>query len=250
MAPCRLHLPLQPESGRDVFLSPRHKILFVHIAKTGGTSIRAALNRLHWTDPYAWGIRAANIVTRATGYKIGAKFPRHARAVAAWENISEPFWSELFKFVFVRNPWDRQVSSWHHLQRMPNAPTGQLADFEAFLRHRRDPDRSFVWEFEIFSAPQSQYMLDMEGNLIVDFVGRFERLHEDFEEVCRRGGTSRIHLPHRRRSGKRQRDYRTYYDDVTAELVADLYAEDIQRFGYSFDDYGRDLEPVAIDQVG
>lgn len=230
-----------------MFLSPRHRILFVHIAKTGGTSIRAALNRLHWTDPYAWAIRAANVLTRATDYKIGAKFPRHAKAVAAYENIGEPFWSELFKFVFVRNPWDLQVSSWHHLRRIPGADTDQFADFEAFLRYKFEGGPDLPWHFNISRQVQSLYMLDMEGRVIVDFVGRFERLHEDFQEACRRGGISdRISLPHRRESGARRKDYRSYYTDTTAELVARHYAQDLERFGYTFDDFDRDLDPVQL----
>ena len=229
-----------------MFLSPRHKILFVHIAKTGGTSIRAALKRLHWTDPYAIPIHLVNGLTRVLKYRTGAKFPRHAKAIAAYENIGEPFWSQLFKFVFVRNPWDLQVSSWHHLQRVPNAPTDQFEDFEAFLRHKFDRDRPFEYYFEASRQIQSHYLTDMEGNVIVDFVGRFERLHQDFDEACRRGGLPQISLPHRRHSRERKKDYRIYYDDVTAQLVADHYAEDIQRFGYSFDDFDREMAPWTI----
>jgi hypothetical protein len=233
-------------SGRSVFLSPRHKILFVHIAKTGGTSIRAALKRLHWTDPYAIPIHLVNGLTRVLKYRTGAKFPRHAKAIAAYENIGEPFWSQLFKFVFVRNPWDLQVSSWHHLQRVPNAPTDQFDDFEAFLRHKFDRDRPFEYYFEASRQIQSHYLTDLDGRIIVDFVGRFERLHQDFEEACRRGGIPQITLPHRRHSRERKKDYRIYYDDVTAQLVADHYAEDIRRFGYTFDDFDREMEPWEI----
>lgn len=218
-----------------MFLSPRHRILFVHIAKTGGTSIRSALRRLHWTDPYAIPITLVNELTRLLKYKTGAKFPRHAKAIAAYENIGEPFWSRLFKFTFVRNPWDLQVSSWHHLQRVSAAPTDQFETFEDFLRYKFDPDRPWQYHFEASRQVQSHYIIDFKGNVIVDFIGRFERLHEDFAEVCRLAGIRQLQLPHRRHSSERQRDYRTYYDDVTIELVANHYAEDIDRFGYSFD---------------
>jgi len=226
-----------------MFLSPRHRILFVHIAKTGGTSIRAALKRLHWTDPYAIPIHLVNGLTRVLKYKTGAKFPRHAKAIAAYECIGEPFWSQLFKFVFVRNPWDLQVSSWHHLRRVPAAPTDQFETFEAFLRHKFDPDRPFQYFFEASRQLQCHYLQDHSGRVIVDFVGRFERLHEDFEEACRLGGIPQIKLPHKRHSRERRRDYREYYDDVTAELVADHYTPDIELFGYGFDDFDRKLAP-------
>lgn len=229
-----------------MFLSPRHRILFVHIAKTGGTSIRAALSRLHWTDPYAVPIHLVNALTRMLKYKTGAKFPRHAKAIAAYECIGEPFWSQLFKFTFVRNPWDLQVSSWYHLQGLPGARTDDFDTFGDFLRHKFDQDRPFEYYYEASRQLQTSYIVDLSGRVIVDFVGRFERLNEDFAEACRLGGVPQIELPHKRHSTKRSRDYRTYYDDTTAQLVADHYAQDIELFGYSFDDFGEVMEPWEV----
>jgi len=228
-----------------MFLSPRHRILFVHIAKTGGTSIRSALKRLHWSDPYAIPIHLVNGLTRVLKYKTGAKFPRHSKAIAAYECIGEPFWSRLFKFTFVRNPWDLQVSNWHYLGRHPNAPLSGLKDFGEFLQHMFNEDRPWGYHIDTHQEVQSHYVTDHSGKVILDFIGRFERLHEDFEEACRQGGIPQISLPHKRRSRERKKDYRTYYDDVTAELIAKHYAEDIQLFGYTFDDVDREMDPVG-----
>ena len=229
-----------------MFLSPRHKILFVHIAKTGGTSIRSALKRLHWTDPYAVPIHLVNGLTRLLKFKTGQKFPRHAKAIAAYECISEPFWSELFKFTFVRNPWDLQISSWHHLRRVPGAPTDQFETLEEFLRYKFDPTRPWQYFFDISSQLQVQYIQDHNGRVLLDFIGRFERLEEDFQQVSRLGGIPQIKLPHKRHSRERKKDYRSYYNDVTAQLVADYYADDIRLFGYGFDDFDRRMDPVDI----
>ncbi|MCJ7628930.1 MAG: sulfotransferase family protein [Longimicrobiales bacterium] len=228
-----------------MFLSPRHKILFVHIAKTGGTSVRSALQRLHWTDPYAIPIHLVNGLTRILKYKTGAKFPRHAKAIAAFECIGEPFWSQLFKFTFVRNPWDLQVSNWHYLGRHPKAPLSGLRDFEEFLRYMFREDRPWDYHIDTHRIIQSHYVTDHSGKVILDFIGRFERLHEDFEEVCRLGRTPQVSLPHKRRSVGRKKDYRSYYDDVTAGLIAEHYAQDIDLFGYSFDDFDREMGAVG-----
>jgi len=69
--------------------------------------------------------------------------------------------------------------------------------------------------------------------LLVDAVGRFESLEEDFSQICRRLGLS-ANLPHANRSS--HRDYRFYYTDRTIEYVADRCRDDISRFGYAFDD--------------
>ena len=226
-----------------MFLSPRHRILFVHIAKTGGTSIRAALGRLHWTDPYAIPIHLVNGLTRILKYKTGAKFPRHAKAIAAFECIGEPFWSKLFKFGFVRNPWDLQVSNWHYLRNHPRGPVDQFGDFQEFLSYLFRKDRPWQYHLDAHQELQSHYVSDHSGRVILDFIGRFERLHEDFEEACRLGGIPQVRLPHKRPSKERKKDYRVYYDDLTAEMVGTHYAEDVRRFGYTFDDFDREMEP-------
>ena len=228
-----------------MFLSPRHKILFIHIAKTGGSSIRSALKRLHWSDPYAVPLVLVNNLTRALKYKTGSMVPRHAKAIAAYECLGEPTWRELFKFTFVRNPWDLQVSSWHHLQRVPTAPTDQFKGFEDFLRYKFDPEMPWSFYFDISRQVQSHYITDFDGRVLLDFIGRFERFQEDFAEVCRLGEIPSIQLPHKRHSKERKKDYREYYDDVTAELVATHYAKDIEVFGYTFDDVDRSMDPIG-----
>ena len=67
---------------------------------------------------------------------------------------------------------------------------------------------------------------------MVDFVGRFENLTADFRSVCQTIGVSAT-LPAFKRTVL---DYRGYYTDRTAELVADRFARDIAKFGYVFDE--------------
>ena len=47
---------------------------------------------------------------------------------------------------------------------------------------------------------QTEHIADVDGTLLVDFVGRYERLGDDFEEVCRRIQLNSVNIPHRRRS--------------------------------------------------
>ena len=217
-----------------MFLSVRHRILFVHIAKTGGTSIRSALNRLRWTDPYSVPIYIGNHIARATKYRTACKMHRHGRAITAQDMLGRPFFDELFKFSFVRNPWDLHVSSWLHVKRMKHKPLGSEMEFADFLHTRFDPDRGPSHSLDVLAEPQSRFLTDFDGNLLVDFVGRFERLEEDFAEICRLAKLPDLQLPHRRKAVGR-RDYRSYYDDALAEFVADKNREDIERFGYTFD---------------
>ncbi len=219
-----------------MLLSLKYNFLFVHIAKTGGTSVRDALGRHKWSDPYRVPQFICSKLSALTGHKIAAKFPRHAKAIAALEMLPRGVFERLFKFAFVRNPWDLQVSSWHHLRReRPHLISG-IDCFDAFLRWKLDPSRPYQYHADTSIELQSDYVVDLHGNTIVDFIGRYERLADDFAEACRLIGIAYPTLPHSRKAVDRKADYRGYYDDATAEWVAAHYRADIERFGYRFDD--------------
>jgi len=218
-----------------MLLSLKYNFLFIHIAKTGGTSIRDALWYYKWTDPYRIPQFLCSRLSSVFEHKIGAKFPRHAKAIAAREMLPREVYERLFKFAFVRNPWDLQVSSWHHLRRERPGLLAGLEDFEAFLRWKFDPARPPQYHADISIELQNDYLVDLHGHCIVDFVGRNEFLAEDFAEACRRIGITCPRLPHSRQAIDRERDYRTYYDDNTAALIAEHYRSDIERFGFRFD---------------
>jgi hypothetical protein len=218
-----------------MLLSYRHRFLFVHIAKTGGTSVRAALRPYRWGWPYSLPLAAASLVSQLTRPRhiLGLKFPRHAKAIAAKEMLPPELYEALFKFTVVRNPWDLQVSSYHHLQREhPEVMTG-LPDFPTFVRWKLDPDRPRSDLLDIARELQSEYVTDLRGRTIVDFVARYENLGEDFRTICRAIGIDAPPLPHHRRAGGRQ-PYREYYDAETRKLVGEHYREDLERFGYEF----------------
>ncbi|RFA30109.1 sulfotransferase [Alkalilimnicola ehrlichii] len=220
-----------------MLLSLRYRFLFVHIAKTGGTSVRTALSRYRYNGRYGMLAFAADKLDQLSGHRIGAKFPRHAKAIAAKEMLPREVYEQLFKFVFVRNPWDLQVSSFHHIRReRPQLMGPYHDDFEGFLRWKLDPERPYQYHIDTSIERQSDYIVDLDGNVIVDFIGRYESLNEDYQWICQRIGLANDEpLPHKRQAKDRQNDYRRYYSDATAELVAQHFARDIELFGYSFD---------------
>ncbi len=218
-----------------MLLSHRHKFLFVHIAKTGGTSVRAALNRLRWRDPWYYLMFPCHRLSHLTGHRIATKFPRHSKIIAAKEMLPAEFFNALFKFAFVRNPWDLQVSSFHHIRRERPEVMQGITDFNEFMRWKFNPERPYQYHIDTSLEFQSDYLIDLRGNVITDFIGRTERLQEDFDLVCERVGIPRIELPQKRVAKDRQRDYRSYYADDTADAVARHFAVDIEKLGYTFD---------------
>ena len=219
-----------------MLISYSHNFLFVHIAKTGGTSVRTALRRYRWGGWYSLPLGVASLVSQITRprHKLGLKFPRHAKAVAALEMLPTEVYQRFFKFTIVRNPWDLQVSSYHHIRREKPAVLEGVTNFEDFLKRKFDPERAYDFMLDISAESQSEYLVDLQGRMIVDFVGRYETLQQDFNQICERVGIKPTPLPHLRRARDRE-DYRRYYTDELADLVAEHYASDLQRLGYTFD---------------
>lgn len=218
-----------------MLISYKHCFLFVHIAKTGGTSIRAALRPYRWGWPYGMPLALCSLMSQMTRPRhiLGIKFPRHAKAIAAQEMLPRAFYESLFKFTVVRNPWDLQVSSYHHLYREHPRLLDGVPSFEAFLARKLDPARGREDLLDVSQELQSDYVVDLRGNLIVDYIARYERLEDDFTEICRRIGLDRPPLP-RLRQAEGRTGYRDYYSAKTRALVAKHYAADLDRFGYSF----------------
>lgn len=195
----------------------RCNAVFVHIPKTAGTSMLDALG--------------ADVV-----------FDTHAPALVYREADPDLF-RRAYKFSVVRNPWDRFASSFHFMKSGTDWPMQQEwakrhigdLDFEGFVRKLRNPLFRQTILSERFFWPQSFWLTDRRGALIVDELLRFEELGDAIAAICvRLGVASPEHLPVHRRSTRL--DYRSLYrDDEMVQLVERLYSEDIQRFGYSFE---------------
>ncbi|WP_290651770.1 sulfotransferase family 2 domain-containing protein [Aquisalimonas sp.] len=224
-----------------MLISYSRNFLFVHIAKTGGTSVRAALRKYRWGGWYSIALALASMTSQMTQprHKLGIKFPRHAKAIAALEMLPTEVYQGLFKFTIVRNPWDLQVSSFHHIQREKPAVLDGVKTFEDFLKLKFDPEREYSFMLDISAELQHEYLIDLRGNVIVDFIGRYENLQADFNTICERIGVAAPQLPRLRQAANR-RDYRSYYTDDLAELVQSHYRRDLELFGYTFD--GADSE--------
>jgi sulfotransferase famil protein len=218
-----------------MLLSLKYNFLFVHTAKTGGTSVRDALSPLRFRDPWYPVQFLCSRLSALSGHRLGIKFPRHSKIVAAQEMLPQELFAQLFKFVFVRNPWDLQVSSFHHIRRERPHLMSHVESFDEFLRWKLDPARPYQYHVDTSIELQSDYVIDLHGKVLVDFIGRYETLHDDFEEACRRIGIKAPALPHKRQAKDRGKDYRSYYTDELAGMVAERFAPDIELFGYTFD---------------
>ena len=206
-----------------MLLSRKRKFIFIHIYKNAGTSITSALL------PFAantWQ-RGANRILRKFHVTLldPRPYPAHSTAADLIRYMGRAAFDSYFSFAIVRNPWDWQVSLYAYMLRTPCQPQHELVksfgDFDTYIRWRCKDEVRF----------QKDFVYSESGELLVDFVGRFESLERDFQYVCSRIGASPA-LPWENASGLGP--YRQYYTDETRELVRRAFEPDISLFQYSF----------------
>ena len=211
-------------------ISREKRFVFVHVPKTGGTSIEAALGvhgdwRVEDRERFYGKIASPDLVER--GF-----LTRYLQHLTMGEILElAPETADFFRFAFVRNPYDRLVSTYFNtdpdLLRRARERGIELEglSFPRFVQAAGALEH-------VHLRPQSDFLLDVAGTRAVEFVGRFEALREDFGEVCRRLGV-RSRLPHRNRSQRRQ-SYRVMYDGDSRRFVEERYARDLEAFSYDF----------------
>jgi hypothetical protein len=142
-------------------------------------------------------------------------------------DIGRKQFESYFKFGFVRNPWDRVVSLY---ERNEAVQLKNKMTFEQFVDWIQYSSATCI-----HSSPhryQLDWFVDANGTVLADFIGKFERLEQDWALVARKVGVSET-LPHRR-ANPRARHYTDYYNTRTRELIANKFRIDIEHFGYEF----------------
>ena len=198
----------------------------IHIPKTGGSAIRLAL------DLPQFGVHKMYHQFRDT---LGDQF------------------GQYFTFAFVRNPWSRFVSFYNYVRMEENqyhsvhhpeqALYGKNRFYDLFIKcdfseavHHLINGRLRHYKSQVFFLmdPQFKWVCDENGHVLVDFLGRFESLDQDYAKIC-----SHLHLPNHplqkiNSSGAQPNAYRDYYNAETKHLISCYYEEDIDIFQYTF----------------
>ena len=178
--------------------------VFIHINKTGGSSIEKALG-------------------------VGLD---HSTALEKYHQLGAAAWDRKFTFTMVRNPWDKVVSHYHYRMRTNQTGLGDNpVPFDEWLqRVYVDRDPVYFDQPRMF-MPQKQWLVNESGELLVEFIGRFENLQQDFDRICQRLQVE-ASLGHAKPSSRGS--YRDYYNAQSEALVRKMFAEDIELFGYRF----------------
>ncbi len=192
------------------------KSIFVHIPKAGGISIIKSL----------YGDQAG-----------GFGHPTYMRFLKLY---GKKRFDAYYKFTFVRNPWDRLYSAYsflkkggmnHQDQQFSEEVMAQVNSFEDFVMQWLTPERVNSW---VHFVPQYTYITNEKGDLVVDFVGRFETFEIDFKTIREQIGVKQplIHL--NKTMNKKALSYKDIYTCEMKAKVETLYKKDIELFNYSY----------------
>ena len=180
--------------------------VFIHINKTAGTSI---------------------------GNAIGLPVKHHQTAREIIAKIGRDKWNTAYKFTLVRNPWDKVVSHYQYRRKRNKTEVAtRNVSFSEWVKKTYGPDKDpFFYNNPKAFQPQVEWLKDDQGRIAIDFIGKFESINDDFDQIKSIIGIE-AELPHLNAS--KRAGYQSYYDDETRQIVARWFHEDIEAFGYSF----------------
>lgn len=207
-----------------MIVSHLHRYVFVAMPKTGTHSVRQALREHLGPDDI-----------EQVGLFVNKRFPFDEVAQIKHGHLSvrqvRPYLGDAvcdgyFKFTFVRNPFDRFVSYCAFMTRQHGA----------FERDPQGTMRRILFELRpmdhVHFQPQYTLLTNDADALEMNFIGRVERMQDDYDAIC-----AKIGIPGRaldKVNSSKRGDYRQYYDQALIDGVSELYRRDLELFDYSF----------------
>lgn len=227
-----------------MIVSHKHRFIFVHLGRTAGRSLTAAI------APYC----GADDIVTPSGKRTGrnyAGFDRHFTAQEIRAAIGRERFEEYFKFTIERNPWDKIVSRyWAYAaeprkslyKRVPEWLTGRPLSFDEWFELRVLQARFLTFGYYRFPRHYGCYMED--DRPLVDFIGRYENLTEHLAVISDRIGIPVVLSKTRGTNRHKERvPYTERFDERKQRIVADWYRKDLAYLGYRFG------EPPPMDYI-
>ncbi len=231
-----------------MIISHKHKFIFFKSRKTAGSSIQVSLAKHCGDDDiitgqYRDGIDDNSQSAGLNTYEGGEWAKKITDGIAGEKDFNHPHlsvdivkrfvqetmgkdvWDSYFKFVFIRNPFEIQVSRyfWDKRGKVKIAEDCSADGFKQWVR-----DKNML-------SHDTLHPYIMIGDKIeLDYIGRFENLQHDFNFICDSLNIPKCNLPVKKGGYRDKLHFSKYYDEDTINLVSNFHSKDLINFGYNF----------------
>ncbi|NOQ72994.1 MAG: hypothetical protein GQ574_13375 [Crocinitomix sp.] len=191
-----------------MIISHKLKIIFIHVQRTGGTTISNILRE--------------NSV---------ASFDNHSQHSNT--RTFDPAFLEKYKdyytFGFTRNPWTRMLS-WYSLVYFNDQKSlpEERKRFEKFLE--LDSAADFTKQFFHYNA--LDYFSTEKSELIADEIFHYENIESEIGVLLNQFNLTIKEIPVTNETSKK--NYKEFYTDKSRSLIAEKCKKDIAYFNYVF----------------
>ena len=226
-------------------ISDKYKCIFLHIPKNAGTSIESIISEGENTanlfpdhrtildlEPFSvkkilhiYETKQQFSTLRRLKY-----FLQKDKLGNYYRTTNKEKYDNYFKFTIVRNPWSR-VYSWYRnvmksIDHLNKYKVPQDCSFHDFIMNHLETQPAL--------RPQFYWIQDSDGNISIDFIGRFETLEADFNKVAEIINLGNNSLPKMRFTGK-SLSYLNAYNSTSKDIIWRKYKKEIEYFNYEFE---------------